>query len=79
MPLPRKNYEGQEFTITVMELRASPGDILDRVTYGAVVHITKNGKHVADLRQPEVTTVYSDGSFSGPRPLTMGRDLGGKY
>lgn len=79
MSLPRKNFDGQEATITVTELRAAPGDALDRVAHGMIIHITKNGKHVATIMPPEETVIQSDGSFTGRRPLTMGRDLGDKY
>lgn len=78
MSLPRKDYDGQEATITVMELRQGPGDIIDRVTHGMTIHITKNGQHVADL-VPAPTKIAPDGSFTGEKPLTMGRDLGGDY
>lgn len=79
MALPRKDYDGQEATITVMELRERPGDAIDRVTHGMKIHITKNGKHVASLVPPENTVINSDGSFSGARPLTMGKNLGDHY
>ncbi len=79
MSLPRKDFDGQEATITVMELRSAPGDVIDRVTHGMKIHITKNGKHVASIVPPEVTKIESDGSFTGAKPLTMGRNLGDKY
>lgn len=29
------------------------------------------------LKEPEVTVIHPDGSFTGPRPIAMGLDLGG--
>ena len=78
MPLPRKDYDGQEAEVTMMELRASPGDIIDRVTHGMRVHVTKSGVRVACI-VPTKTVIAADGSFAGERPLTMGRDLGDHY
>jgi prevent-host-death family protein len=77
MSLPRKDYYGQECTVTMMELRKNPGDIIDRVTFGMKVHITKSGKLVATIIPPETTTILPDGSYTGAKPLTMGRNLGG--
>jgi prevent-host-death family protein len=73
MTLPRKDFTGQTATITVMELRAGPGDVIDRVANGMVVTITKNGKPVAVL-SPCDTMVNPDGSYTGARPLMMGLD-----
>ena len=76
MPLPRKDFDGQEATVTMMELRASPGDVIDRVTHGMVVHVTKNKTRVASIVPPEITVIAKDGSYVGARPVTMGRKLG---
>lgn len=70
MSLPRKNYSGQTARITIVELRAAPGDVFDRVAHGMEVQITKNGVHVATIVPPEVTVIKRDGSFIGRAPLT---------
>jgi prevent-host-death family protein len=83
MPLPPKDFHGQEATITMMELRNEPGEVLDRVEHGMTVHITKHGKRVASLvpvnEVDTVTVLKPDGSIEGPAPITMKRDLGGSY
>jgi antitoxin (DNA-binding transcriptional repressor) of toxin-antitoxin stability system len=78
VPLPPKDFRGQSATISMMELRSAPGDVIDRVTNGMVVTIKKNGKSVAILSQAnqgQMTVVRSDGSISGPIPLTFRRNL----
>lgn len=76
MSLPRKDFDGQISTITAMEFRSAPGDAIDRAAHGMTIHITKNGTHVATLGPPEDTIIHADGSFTGKKPLTMGRQLG---
>lgn len=77
MGMPRKSYLGQMFTLTMMELRALPGEVIDRVRYGAVARIFKNGRHVASIVPPnqesETTIVHPDGSFEGRIPVTYRR------
>lgn len=74
MSMPRKDFSGQEATVSMMELRAGPGDIIDRVAAGMTVHVEKNGRRVASI-VPTETIIASDGSYTGARPLTMGLKL----
>ena len=78
MPLPMKDYRGQTATITMMEFRSMPGDVVDRASHGMKVQITKNGKVVALLIPPNGPDgiIYSDGSIKGTPPITLHRDLG---
>lgn len=79
MSLPRRDYRGQTATISMMELRSAPGDVIDRVAHGMIVTVQKNGKDVAVLASSDPTAdtaIHPDGSITGKIPLTFRRDLG---
>ena len=81
MPLPTRNYYGNKATITMMELRAHPGEVVDLVFCGLVVEITKQGRIVAVLSPPtssgdEATVIHKNGNIVGPVPLTLRTHLG---
>lgn len=48
---------GQEETITAMDFRRSPGDILMQAQMGKVFNITRNGIVVATLQAPELNAL----------------------
>lgn len=87
MPIPKLSFVGETATVTMMELRSNPGEILDRVSRGLTVHVTKSGKWVATMKAPalavsddDTIVVASDGTTAhGRKPLTFGLDLGGEY
>lgn len=79
MPLPPKDFRGQTARLNMMDLRAAPGDAIDRVSHGMVITIEKNGKDVAVLapcNPSEATEIRPDGSIVGHIPLTFRRNLG---
>lgn len=68
-------------TITMMQLRANPGEYAFRVRAdGESFTVTYQGKPCFKMVPVEETTIVRpDGTLKGPKPLTMGLDLGGEY
>lgn len=85
MPIPKLDFTDEVATVTMMELRQQPGEIMDRVARGLTVYVTKSGRPVAKLvpfshTEDETIVVRRDGStVDGRKPLTFGLDLGGEY
>jgi len=78
MPIPKRVLRGQTYEVTMMELRAQPGEVLDAVRDGALVRVTKQGKHIATMVPPgyekdATIIVHPDGTADGPMPLTWRR------
>lgn len=80
MPLPKLDFTGARATVTMMELRANPGELIERVRHGLTVGIEKNGKQIAVLSKSDIgsdtTIIHRDGTIEGAIPLTYRRDLG---
>jgi antitoxin (DNA-binding transcriptional repressor) of toxin-antitoxin stability system len=68
-------------TITMMQLRAAPGEYAFRVRAdGESFLVTYQGKPCFKMVPVEDSTVVRpDGTFKGPKPLTMGLKLGDEY
>lgn len=80
MSLPTKNFRGRNATITMMELRSQPGEVMDLVSHGMTIRIEKSGKHVATIVPPDhdngdTTEIMPDGKIVGAVPLTYRRQL----
>jgi prevent-host-death family protein len=80
MSLPKTDYRGREATVSMMELRSEPGNVIDHVSKGMRVHIEKNGKRLGTIipaeENGESTTINRDGTINGTIPLTFRRNLG---
>jgi prevent-host-death family protein len=77
MSLPKRNRKGETHQITMMELRSQPGEVLDAARDGAIIHITKNGTHIATLvgadsgLVDDIIIIRPDGTtVGGQKPLT---------
>jgi antitoxin (DNA-binding transcriptional repressor) of toxin-antitoxin stability system len=46
---------GKELTITMMDLRSAPGDVMDLVVQGATIRVTRQGRTIAVIQKPEPT------------------------
>lgn len=68
-------------TITMMQLRAAPGEYAFRVRAdGESFLVTYQGKPCFRMVPVgDETVIRPDGTIKGPKPLTMGLDLGGEY
>lgn len=82
MTLPTMDWHGRETTISMMELRGKPGEVIDAVGHGLTVYVEKNGKLIACLVPPnyvmnrDTTIIHCDGSIQGFMPLTFRKNLG---
>lgn len=47
----------KDFTITMMEFRQQPGDVMDLVIQGATITVTRQGKPIAVIHSPEPTAL----------------------
>jgi hypothetical protein len=68
-------------TITMMQLRAAPGEYAFRVRADRESFlVTYQGKPCFKMVPvDDATVVHPDGKINGPKPLTMGLNLGGEY
>lgn len=80
MSLPKINLSGRRATISMMELRSAPGEVIDCVARGMKIDIEKNGKKVGTIipteNDSDTTIIHSDGTITGAIPLTFRCDLG---
>ena len=68
-------------TITMMQLRQSPGEYAFGVRAdGESFLVTYQGKPCFKMVPvDDVTKILPDGTINGPKPITIGLHLGGEY
>jgi antitoxin (DNA-binding transcriptional repressor) of toxin-antitoxin stability system len=72
-------------TITMMDLRKSPGEYAhDVYRHGEAFLVTSQGRPVfkmvpVDWEVTQPTVINRDGTLTGPKPLTFREKLGGEY
>jgi prevent-host-death family protein len=68
-------------TITMMQLRSSPGEYAHRAyKHGESFLVTSQGRPVFKIVPVDDTTVVkADGTFTGQKPLTFRENLGDEY
>lgn len=49
--------KGKDFTITMMDFRRQPGDVMDLVIQGATITVTRQGKPIAVIHSLEPTAL----------------------
>lgn len=80
MSLPKIDLRGRTASVSMMELRQAPGEVIDCVARGMTIHLNKNGKRVGTIvpkdADADSAVINSDGSISGQVPLTFRRNLG---
>lgn len=69
--IPKWDTAGQEATITMMQLRSQPGEVLDFIVAGGTVHITRQGKNVATIT-PHQDSFFR--KFAAARPALLAKD-----
>jgi len=75
MSLPKIDMRGKNATVSMMELRRTPGEVFALVQKGLSVRVERNGKHVGTIVSPgaedDETVIHSDGRIEGRMPLTF--------
>ena len=69
------SLSGQTETITAMDFRRGPGDVLLQAQMGKIFHITKHGVTVAVLGPPEYNAIELGSAI---RKLGLGGDIAAK-
>lgn len=73
MSIPKWDASRQEATITMMEFRQQPGEVMDFIIAGGTIHITRQGKNIATMT-PHQDSFFK--KFAAARPALL---KGGSY